>query len=40
MTDATIYCVDTNTLVDLRHYPIHIFGSVWQSLEEMVSPDG
>jgi len=37
MTDAAIYCIDTSTLIDLRHYPRHIFGSVWQRLEEMAS---
>lgn len=37
MTDATIYCVDTSTLVDLRHYPRHIFASVWQRFEQVIS---
>jgi hypothetical protein len=37
MTDAAIYCVDTSTFIDLRHYPRHIFESVWQRLEGMAS---
>jgi hypothetical protein len=36
MTDS-IYCVDTSTLIDLRHYPRQVFGSVWDRLEELVS---
>jgi hypothetical protein len=37
MTGQVIYCVDTSTLIDLRHYPRQIFTSVWQRIEELAS---
>jgi hypothetical protein len=39
MTGADVYCVDTSTLVDLRHYPRPTFGSLWQHLETMISDE-
>jgi hypothetical protein len=37
MTGADIYCVDTSTLIDLRHYPRRTFESLWHQLETMTS---
>lgn len=32
---SQVYCIDTDSLIELKKYPIDVFPSVWQKIEAM-----
>ena len=33
---AGLYCTDTSSLIELKHFPRDVFGSVWTTLEDLI----